>query len=86
MVEGYDEWVNQAPESWRVDGFLEDNSPIVVTSRFGQNARIAVPGNEAEEADAWQSERDYSKFAFLTVAIANSIEYVPRPPFLSFRL
>jgi hypothetical protein len=68
--------VRKAPKHWKVDGFLEDNSPIVVTSRFGQNARIAAPGNELEEAEAWQLERDYSKFAFLTIAIATSIQYV----------
>lgn len=71
--------MNRAPEHWKIDGFLEDNSPIVVTSRFGQNARIAAPGNEAQEAESWQSERDYSKFAFLTVAIATSIQYVLHP-------
>ena len=43
VVAGYREWVEEAPDQWKVDGFLENRSPIVVTSRFGQNARIAVP-------------------------------------------
>lgn len=36
---------------------------------------IAIPENEDNEASAWQLERDYNKIAFLTVAIATSIEY-----------
>lgn len=79
LVSGYDAWVDGADRSWKADGFLENNSPIVVTSRFGQDARIALRGNEDEEANCWQLERDYSKLAFLTVAIATSIQYVPHP-------
>jgi hypothetical protein len=46
----------------------------VVTSRFGQNIQIAGWGNEAEEAEEWQRERDFSKLAFFTFAIATSIK------------
>lgn len=77
ISDGYDAWVDSAPPRWRADKFLQHSSPILVTSRYGQDARIAIPGCEAEEAAAWQSDRDYSKIAFLTVAIATSIEYVP---------
>lgn len=76
VVAGYREWVEEAPDQWKVDGFLENRSPIVVTSRFGQNARIAVPRNETEEAKEWESERDYSKMAFVTFALATLIKYV----------
>ncbi|KAH8978979.1 hypothetical protein EDB83DRAFT_2537418 [Lactarius deliciosus] len=71
---GYTNWVNNAPDTWTADGFLNRHSPIVVTSRFGQNAAIATPGNEEYEAESWNSERDYSKIAFLTFALATSIE------------
>lgn len=74
IVEGYHDWVDSAPDQWKVDGFLQNKSPIVVTSRFGQNASIATPGNESEEASSWQLERDYSKLAFLTFALATSIQ------------
>lgn len=76
MVDKYDDWVDCAPVHWKLDGFLQNNSPIVVTSRFGQNALIAAPGNEDKEADIWNKQRDYSKIAFLTVAIATEIECV----------
>jgi hypothetical protein len=73
-VRGFDDWVDGAPDLWKVDGFLTENSPIVVTSCFGQNAAIALRGNRLEEAAAWDRDRDYSKIAFLTVAIATSIK------------
>ena len=75
LVRGYADWVKDAPEDWKTDGFLTERSPIVVTSCFGQNGRVAIPGKENEEANAWQVERDYSKLAFFTFAIATSIKY-----------
>jgi hypothetical protein len=74
LVNEYDTWVNNAPPAWQADGFLKSNSPIVITSRFGQNAAIALQGNEQEEAVSWDMERDYSKIAFLTFALATKIE------------
>ena len=76
---GYRDWVDDAPDHWKVDGFLEDRSPIVVTSRFGQDARIAARGDEDREAESWESERDYSKLAFFTFAVATSIKHVLLP-------
>ncbi|KAI9442798.1 hypothetical protein BJY52DRAFT_1229143 [Lactarius psammicola] len=29
IVEGYDEWVREAPAHWKTDGFMENHSPIV---------------------------------------------------------
>lgn len=74
IVDGYEEWVNDAPEEWKADGFIVRNSPIVVTSRYGQNAAIVVPGNEQREATSWDLERKHSKIAYLTFALATSIE------------
>jgi hypothetical protein len=76
LVASFDRWVHDAPEHWKADRFLLDNAPLVVTSCFGQNVEIAVPGNEAQEALNWYGERDYNKIAFLTVALATSIKYV----------
>ncbi|KAI9452142.1 hypothetical protein BJY52DRAFT_1226308 [Lactarius psammicola] len=60
IVEGYDEWVREAPAHWKTDGFMENHSPIVVTSRW--------------EAANWDMERDYSKIGYVTFALATSIE------------
>jgi hypothetical protein len=89
IVHGFQNWVDAAPDPWKVDRFLTNNSPIVVTSRYGQNAAIALEGNRRAEAAAWDRDRDYSKIAFLTVAIATSIKYAslvvrPLPCFTSF--
>ncbi|KAI9430768.1 hypothetical protein H4582DRAFT_2103578 [Lactarius indigo] len=74
MANGYKDWVEKAPDSWKLDGFLKRHSPIVVTSRYGQNAAIALAGNEDNEAESWDTERDYSKISYVTFALATSIE------------
>ena len=74
IISGYKQWSAGAPQKWKDDGLFRNSVPIVVTSRFGQNTQIAVKGNEAEEAESWDRERDFTKVAFLTVALATSIE------------
>src|SRR5712671_6728267 len=76
LINGYDNWVDGLPNQWKKDRFLEKHSPIIITSRFGQNASIALLDNEDQEAEDWHRERDYSKITFLTFALATSIEYV----------
>lgn len=74
IVDGYKQWGADAPQKWKDDGLFRSSVPIVVTSRFGQNTRIAVEGNEASEARNWDTERDFTKVAYLTFALATSIE------------
>src|SRR5882757_8497161 len=59
IVQGYQDWVNTAPPDWKTDGFLLERSPIIVTSCYGQNSAIALPGNEREEASAWPFDRGF---------------------------
>ena len=76
LLNGYTDFVSHAPADWKKDGFLLNNKPIMVTSRYGQNACIALEDNEDQEANDWNNERDYSKIAYLTFALATSIELV----------
>jgi hypothetical protein len=85
LVAEFRSWVQAAPDHWKADGFLTNNSPIVITSCFGQNAAFGLEGDEDIEAAAWDRDRNFSKIAFLTVAIATSIEYASRL-ILSFTL
>jgi hypothetical protein len=76
LLDGYNDFVSNAPADWKKDGFLLNNKPIIITSRYGQNACIALEDNEDQEANDWNLERDYSKIAYLTFALATSIESV----------
>jgi hypothetical protein len=76
LLDGFDDFVSLAPAEWKKDGFLQNNKPIIITSRYGQNASIALEDNQDQEANDWNSERDYSKIAYLTFALATSIESV----------
>ncbi|KAH9018519.1 hypothetical protein EDB84DRAFT_1566372 [Lactarius hengduanensis] len=74
IVSGYSAWARDAPQHWKADGFLEKHCPILVTSRYGQDVAIATPDNGAQAAQNWDLERDYAKVAYLTFALATSIE------------
>ena len=76
ILHGYHFWVNNTPPSWKEDDFLQTNSPILITSHYGQNASIALPGNNSDKAHTWNREFNYSKVAFLTFALTTSIEYI----------
>jgi hypothetical protein len=74
MKSKYKRWVANAPNEWKEDGFLATHSPIAVTTKYGQNTRVAEEGREAIEAETWESERDFSKLACMTLALATSIQ------------
>ncbi|KAF8263447.1 hypothetical protein EI94DRAFT_1703978 [Lactarius quietus] len=76
MKTNYKTWVEKAPEKWKIDGFLEGHPLIVVTSRFGQNTTIRMRAGEREEAEQWEREHDFSKLAYVTVALVTSIEFL----------
>jgi hypothetical protein len=68
----YDTWTH-GDRSWFKDGFFMDSRPIFVTVRFGQNRNIYPRAALAEEASAWELERDYSKMRFVSMALATEL-------------
>jgi hypothetical protein len=49
MMRGFEPWVLDAPESYKDDNFLIEWTPIVITSRYGQNQSIRM---QVQDADA----------------------------------
>jgi hypothetical protein len=70
---GFEEWVLEAPESYK-DDFLMDRTPIVITSRYGQNQSIGVQEEDVgiDECN-WDLERDFELIRYITVAIATHV-------------
>jgi hypothetical protein len=73
MIDSYDEWVANAPEFWRKDGFLEGHLPMAITCAYGQNQPIGEAAAAEEQALAWNRERDYSTIRYVSIAIATDI-------------
>jgi hypothetical protein len=64
-------FVQDAPDSWKADGWLTSHMPVGIVSAYGQNLPMAM--SRTDEAH-WTASRDYGKARFLTMAIATHIE------------
>jgi len=41
IVKFYEDWIENAPGQYTEDGFFPMRRPVAVTSRFGQNQKLA---------------------------------------------
>jgi hypothetical protein len=72
----YKTWISNAPEEYRYDGWFSGRKPIAITSRYGQNQPIGLETEiEEEESNNWDTQRDWSKLKYVTVAIATHLRY-----------
>lgn len=78
----WDRWVMNAPPSWKEDGFLQENVPVAITKRYGQNQKIAVPQADEQERNNWNSDRDFTHLRTVAFSIASHLQHV----FLHFPL
>jgi hypothetical protein len=73
FVECWDDWVADAPRTWKVDGFLTQNAPVGITIRYGQNQPLLTAQEEDDERTNWQNDRDYQNIRQLTFSLATHI-------------
>jgi hypothetical protein len=67
-------WVRLAPPSYKDDGFLNHRTPIIITSRYGQNQELGSDEEDgAVDAENWEVDRDYGLIRYISVAIATHI-------------
>lgn len=69
-------WVDRAPVAWKQDGFLQNNSPVGVTIRYGQNQPLRVNGAFDVEGTNWENDRDYKHIRQFTFSLATHIRCV----------
>jgi hypothetical protein len=75
-VRQFGQWVEDAPDSYKDDQFLLERTPIIITSRYGQNQDIAVNVvDAAADEENWQADRDFSQIRYVTMAIATHLRY-----------
>jgi hypothetical protein len=78
IVQDYESWIDQAPLSYKEDGFFISSVPITVTSCCGQNQQVhcPIPGqveNYEEDVDSWSRIRDFSQIKYVSLAIASHV-------------
>lgn len=77
MRYGYQDWVDDAPDSWKRDGFLTSRKPIAVSIRYGQNHPIRLDiDNINIEATSWNQAKRFQEAKFVTIAIATQLRSV----------
>lgn len=74
IVELYEDWIENAPGQYTEDGFFPTRRPVAVTSRFGQNQKLADTEElRVEERGNWSRECDYTRIRFITLALATHL-------------
>ncbi|KAF8121160.1 hypothetical protein EV363DRAFT_1302449 [Boletus edulis] len=71
-------WVQRAPDSWKTDGFLNNNSPVALTVRYGQNQPIYSPSDERLRASirhSWERDHDLTHVRSLSFSIAHHLVF-----------
>jgi hypothetical protein len=73
LLSGWSQWVEDAPESYKLDGFLESHRPISMVTKHGQNQLIASPTTLDVDMASWDTERDYKKIRHVNFGLATHI-------------
>lgn len=70
----FETWVDNAPQAYKQDNFITSRTPIIVTSRYGQNQEMNINENDAE---SWSRHKNFSNTRYISVAIATHFRYRP---------
>ena len=74
MSRSYLEWLHDAPDSYKHDGFFVHRRPVAVTSRYGQNQQIGSNEANSEVEDRnWDNDRPWDELSHVTIALATHI-------------
>lgn len=73
FVSHYDKIVNDAPHSWKTDGFLLDNIPVGITCHYSQDATICAPDSHLTEVDDFAKECHWEHVRSFNIALATDL-------------
>ena len=73
FVSHYDKIVNDAPHSWKMDGFLLDNIPVGITCCYSQDATICAPDSCLTEVDDFAKEHHWEHACSFDIALATDL-------------
>jgi hypothetical protein len=77
IVNLYEDWIENATDQYTEDSFFPTRRPVAVTSRFGQNQKLADTQElRIEERGNWARECDYKRIRFLTIALATHLRLI----------
>jgi hypothetical protein len=76
IVRGWQQWVTDAPDKWKEDGFLTSKYPISVASLYGQDQPLTVDDDAHANAlaESFGQDNNYGKLRVFSFALASHIE------------
>jgi hypothetical protein len=75
IIQGWSEFVENAPASWKKDEWITSRSPVGVVCLYGQNQPIVTSAESmANEMNNWRTSRDYSKAKWLSYGVTTNFE------------
>jgi hypothetical protein len=81
MKTSWTEFVNNRPDGWGEGLDLDEKWPLVISIRYGQNAKLCTESAMFEnEAREWEIGRSYENIAYLSFALATHIRSGQKTP------
>jgi hypothetical protein len=75
MQRFFQSWVDEAPEDYKLDGFLTNHVPITITSLYGQNQPLPIlEEQESEDAMNWSRIRNFGLMKYVSFSLASHVE------------
>ncbi|KAG6379796.1 hypothetical protein JVT61DRAFT_10341 [Boletus reticuloceps] len=72
----WSDWVNNAPQEWKKDGFLVNNAPVAITLLYGQNQMLRQCLDDDsinQERHNWEFDHDYTNILTFTLSLASHV-------------
>ncbi|KAG6369980.1 hypothetical protein JVT61DRAFT_12616 [Boletus reticuloceps] len=74
----WSDWVNNAPQEWKEDGFLVNNTPVAITLHYGQNQMLRQRLDDDsmnQERHNWELDHDYTNILTFTFSLASHVTF-----------
>lgn len=78
ICEKWWDWVENAPDHWKSDGFL-NRIPISVACRYGQDQPLDITTHKQQLMQEFSANIQARRLRFFSFALATHIEYVFQP-------
>ncbi|KAG6370252.1 hypothetical protein JVT61DRAFT_12196 [Boletus reticuloceps] len=72
----WEDWIEHAPDSWKRDRFLTNNTPVAISMKYGQNQQVVRPDMTTIEARNWKRDRDYAHIKLFRFSIATHVNHM----------
>jgi hypothetical protein len=74
IVNNWDDWVSEAPDEWKSDGFISSVVPITVACRYGQDQALEIDDHQHVLAREFSETTKFKDLRCYSFALATHME------------